>query len=105
MFAIIESGGKQYRVEKDDVIDVELLSGSKGSKVQFDNILLFNDGKSAIIGTPSVEGCKVFGEILDEKANGPKVFSLKYKCRKDSKKKVGHRQKYTKVKITEIKAQ
>ena len=104
MFAIIETGGKQYRVEKDDVIDVELLNSKQGSKIEFDKVLLLNDGKSAVVGSPLLESCKVLGEILEEKINGPKVVAFKYKKRKDSKKKIGHRQKYTKVKITEIKA-
>jgi large subunit ribosomal protein L21 len=104
MFAIIETGGKQYRVEKDDVIDVELLNNPKGNKVAFDKVLLLNDGKGATIGSPTIESCKVFGEIVEDQIKGPKVFAYKYKKRKDSKKKSGHRQKYTRVKITEIKA-
>ena len=104
MFAIIETGGKQYRVEKDDVIDIELLNSSKGSKIEFNQVLLFNDGKSAIVGSPNIENCIVFGEILEETVKGPKVVAFKYKRRKDSKKKIGHRQKYSRVKITEIKA-
>ncbi len=104
MFAIIETGGKQYRVEKDDVINVELLHESIGSKVEFNEILLVNDGKDALVGSPNLESCKVFGEILEEQVKGPKVIAFKYRRRKDSKKKIGHRQKYSKVKITEIKA-
>ena len=104
MFAIIETGGKQYRVEKDDVIDVELLNSSKGSKIEFNQVLLFNDGKSAVVGSPTLESCIVFGEILEDEVKGPKVVAFKYRRRKDSKKKIGHRQKYSRVKITEIKA-
>ena len=105
MFAIIETGGKQYRVEKDDVIDVDLLPSKKGSKIEFDQVLLLNDGKSAYVGFPTIESCKVFGEILDDTVKGPKVVAVKYRKRKDSKTKEGHRQKYSRVKITEIKAE
>ena len=102
MYAIIETGGKQYPVEVGDVIDVELLKAEQ-SKIEFDKVLLVNDGKNAKIGSPTLENCKVFGEILDKQVKAPKVIAFKYKKRKDSKKKIGHRQKYSRVKITEIK--
>ena len=105
MFAIIETGGKQYRVEKDDVIDVDLLKSKKGNTVEFDQVLLYNDGKKALVGFPTVENCRVVGEILDDQVKGPKVVAVKYRKRKDSKTKVGNRQKYSKVKIKEIKAE
>ncbi len=102
MYAIIETGSKQYRVQKDDIIDVELLKAAKNGKVEFNEVLLFNDGKKIIVGTPKVEKCKVVGQILAE-IKGPKVIAYKYKKRKNYHKKKGHRQKYSKVKITDIK--
>ncbi len=101
MYAIIETGGKQYRVEKDDVIDVELLDSETGSTVQFTNVLFFNDGKNAKVGSPYVAKAVVKGQLLME-SKGPKVISFKYKQRKGVRRKVGHRQKYSRVKITEI---
>ena len=100
MYAIIESGSKQYKVKKGDIIEVELLKMDK--TVEFKNILLLNDGKTTRIGNPNVEGSIVLGEILEE-IKGPKVVAFKYKRRKNYHKKVGHRQRYNKVKITEIK--
>ena len=101
MYAIIETGGKQYRVEKDDVIDVELLEAEKGSSVEFSNVLFLNDGKHVKIGSPYVAKSVVKGELLMETI-GPKVISFKYKQRKGVRRKVGHRQNYHRVKITEI---
>lgn len=105
MYAIIETGGKQYRVEKDDVIDVELLESAQdsvgGEKVEFTNVLFFNDGKHAKVGSPYVAKAVVKGQLIME-SKGPKVISFKYKQRKGVRRKVGHRQKYHRVKITEI---
>ena len=100
MYAIIQTGGKQYRVEKGDQIEVELLGAQSGA-IEFKEVLMFNDGKIAHIGTPHVAKCLVKGEVLGEK-KGPKVVSFKYKRRKNYRRKVGHRQKYAVVKITDI---
>ncbi len=101
MYAIIETGGKQYRVQKDDVIDVELLETGKGDKIEFKHVLFFNDGKASKVGAPYVANSTVIGELVGE-VKGPKVVSFKYKRRKNYHRKVGHRQKYTRVKIKEI---
>ena len=101
MYAIIESGGKQYRVEKDDVIEVELLQPAANNKIQFKNVLFVHDGNNAKVGAPYVSKSAVIGELLQE-IRGPKVIAFKYKRRKQIRRKVGHRQKYSKVKITEI---
>jgi large subunit ribosomal protein L21 len=101
MYAIIESGGKQYRVEKGDVINVELLGIEKGVPVEFRHVLFFSDGKHIKIGDPYVAESVVKGELLGE-SKGPKEISFKYKQRKGVRRKVGHRQKYHQVKITEI---
>jgi large subunit ribosomal protein L21 len=104
MYAIIETGGKQFRVEEGDVLDVELLNfSSKDKEIQFDQVLLFNNGKNAEVGRPLLKNCQVFAQILDE-VRGPKVISFKYKKRKSCKRKVGHRQNYSRIKITKIKA-
>lgn len=100
MYAIIETGGKQYRVEKDDVIDVELLKAD--DKVEFNNVLFLNNGSTTKIGKPHVKGSRVLGELMQE-VRGPKIISFKYKKRKNYRKKIGHRQNYLRVKITEIK--
>ena len=100
MYAIISTGGKQYRVEKGDVIEVELLDKNEGN-VEFKDILFFNDGKATMVGAPHLTDCLVKGEVLGE-VKGPKVFSFRYKRRKSYHRKVGHRQRYAQVKITEI---
>lgn len=101
MYAIIETGGKQYRVEKDAIIDIELLNAEKGEPVEFTTVLFVNDGKNAKVGSPYVEKSVVKGELLAE-AKGPKEIAFKYKQRKGVRRKVGHRQKYHRIKITEI---
>jgi large subunit ribosomal protein L21 len=100
MYAILETGSKQYQVEKGDVINVELIPDQK--IIEFKNILMINDGKKVFIGSPHLENCSVQAEVIGEE-KGPKVVAFKYRRRKDSKRKQGHRQKYLKVKITEIK--
>lgn len=102
MYAIIENGGKQYRVEKNDVIDVELLAElEEGKEVAFNNVLFLHDGSVPKIGTPYISKSIVKGELLGV-VKGPKVIAFKYKQRKGVRRKVGHRQKYCRVKITEI---
>lgn len=103
MYAIIESGGKQYRVEKGDVIDVELLESNTeaGQKVEFKHVLFVSMGDAAKVGTPYVSKSIVHGELLQE-IKGPKVIAFKYKRRKPIRRKVGHRQRYSRIKITDI---
>ena len=101
MYVIIETGGKQYQVSEGDELEVELLK-TEGS-VTFDKVLFYTDGKTSQIGTPTVANCLVQGEVLGE-TKGPKVIAFKYKKRKNYRRTVGHRQKYTRVKITKIAA-
>jgi large subunit ribosomal protein L21 len=101
MYAIIESGGKQYRVEKGDTIDIELLDSPENGKVEFKNVLFVHNGSAVKVGTPNVVKGLVQGELLQE-VRGPKVVSFKYKKRKNIRKKKGHRQRYSRVKITDI---
>lgn len=103
MYAIIQTGGKQYRVEQGDEIDVELLKSEENGKVSFNHVLLCNDGKETHVGTPKLENFLVEGELLGN-VKGPKVIAFKYKRRKNYRLKKGHRQKYHRVKITQIAA-
>lgn len=104
MYAIIKTGGKQYRVAVGDIIDVELLHIEDGSPVEFKDVLFFNDGKASKVGLPNVAGCVVKGEIVSSQVAGPKVVSVKYKPSHNERRKFGHRQKYSRVKITAIAA-
>ena len=100
-YAIIKSGGKQYRVAKDDIIEVELLDADLGELVEFNEVLLVADGNTAHIGKPNVGGYVVKGELLGLES-GPKITSIKYKPSSHQYRKFGHRQHYSRVKITEI---
>lgn len=101
MYAIIETGGKQYRVQEGDVITVEKLNVEAGKKVEFDKVLVMNNGADLQIGAPYVDGAKVFGNVV-ENGKAKKVIIFKYKAKKDERKKQGHRQPYTMVEITGI---
>ena len=101
MFAVIKTGGKQYRVAADDVITVEKLAGEPGDVVAFESVLMVGEGADATIGTPTVEGATVAGEVVDQ-TRGPKLIAFKKRRRKNSRRKRGHRQHLTMVKITEI---
>lgn len=100
-YAIIQTGGKQYNVTPDDIIDIELIDANPGDSVEFATVLFVQDGTQARVGTPTVAGHIVTGEMLAI-APGPKVTSMKYKKRKGERKKWGHRQKYSRVRITNI---
>lgn len=101
MYAIIKSGGKQYRVAKGDIIDVELLHADDGSSVEFKDVLFFCDGDDIKVGSPTIANCIVSGEIVTSVA-GPKVVSVKYRPSHNERRKFGHRQKYSRVKITAL---
>ncbi len=102
MFAIVETGGKQYRAEPGSVLEVESLGVAAGEKVTFDRVLLVNDDKGTRVGTPVVDGVTVKGEVTGE-TKGSKIIVFKMKRRKNYRRKAGHRQQYTCVKITAIK--
>lgn len=99
MFAVIKTGGKQYRVSESDVIEIERLEGADGDDVEFGEVLLLSDGKSADIGGGN---SKVLGKIVAQ-GKGPKLIIQKHKRRKNSRTKTGHRQPVTFVEITSIK--
>lgn len=101
MYAIIKTGSKQYKVAKGDVINVELLEGSVGDVLEFNEVLFVFDGKEYEVGAPGISGFSIKGELLGE-TKGEKLTSLKYKPRKRQNKKFGHRQTYSKIKITDF---
>ena len=100
MYAIIATGGKQYRVSEGDVIYIEKIDAQVDSTVSFDVLLGGNDG-DVRIGTPIVEGAKVEGKVVGQ-VRGEKIVVFKYKSKKNYRRKQGHRQPYTKVEITKI---
>lgn len=99
MYAIIETGGKQYRVEEGDELDVERLNSEK--EVKIEKVLLVHDGKNPQVGLPHVNNWAVHAEIIGE-TKGPKVIAFKYKKCKNYRRTRGHRQKYSRIRITKI---
>ena len=100
-YAVIRTGGKQYRVAAGDVVQVATLAGNPGDKVKFDDVLLVG-GEAVTIGKPTVAGAAVEGEIV-EHGRGPKLVVFKFRKRKRSRRKAGHRQDFTAVRITGVK--
>ena len=100
MYAIIATGGKQYRVSEGDKIYIEKIDAEVGSTVSFDVLLVENNGEVKV-GTPVVEGVKVEGKVVGQ-VRGDKIIVFKYKSKKNYRRKQGHRQPYTKVEITKI---
>ena len=103
MYAIIQTGGKQFKVQQGDVIYVEKLAQNAGETVNFDVLMLQQDNDKAKIGAPIVEGAQVEGKVLDH-VKGQKTIVFKYKAKKNIRRKQGHRQPYTKVEITKVQA-
>ncbi len=101
MYAIVEIAGQQFKVEKDQQIFVHRLDGEEGASLDFDKVLLVEDGKKIKVGTPTVEGAKVSAKIISH-LKGDKVIVFKKKRRKGYKKKNGHRQYLTKISIENI---
>jgi large subunit ribosomal protein L21 len=101
MFAVIKTGGKQYRVSADDVLTVEKLPGDAGSRVEITDVLMVGAGADVKLGKPTVPGARVTAEIV-EHTRGPKLIAFKKRRRKNSRRKKGHRQDLTTIKITGI---
>lgn len=101
MYAIVESGGKQYRVAEGEVIDVEKLSVPEGEKVSLDRVLMVADGGDVRVGTPLVEGARVEATVLDH-GKGRKIRIFKYKPKIRYRRRAGHRQQYTRLRIERI---
>ena len=101
MFAIIETGGKQYKVNEGDVIFVEKLEVAEGDKITFDRVLVVSDESGIKVGAPVVEGATVTANVV-KNGKGKKLYVMTYKPKKNEKRKMGHRQPYTKVQIEKI---
>lgn len=101
MYAIVKTGGKQYRISEGDILNVEKIEGSKGEAVIFDKVLMVSTDKGIEVGTPYVIGARVVSEITDQK-RAPKIMVFRMKRRKGYRKKTGHRQELTSLKIKEI---
>lgn len=101
MKAVIVTGGKQYTVSEGDVLFIEKLNAEAESAVKFDQVLAVLDGENSKVGTPVVEGASVEAKVV-KNGKGKKITILRYKAKKNEKKKIGHRQPYTKVEITKI---
>lgn len=102
MYAIFRALGKQFRAEKGQTLQLPLMDAEPGSKITFDEVLLTSDGESIKAGTPLVKGAKVEAEVLGE-TKGVKLYIFKFKRRKNYRRKTGHRQHYTEVRITDLK--
>lgn len=103
MYAVIKSGGKQYRVAEGDTIRVEKLAASEGDQVTLEDVLLVADGDNVKVGTPRVDGASVSATVKSQ-GRGPKVRIIKMRRRKHYRRQAGHRQAYTELAITGIKA-
>ena len=101
MYAIIETGGKQYKVNEGDVLFIEKLDVNEGDTVTFDRVKAVSVGTEFKVGAPTVEGAAVTAKVLAN-GKGKKIYVMKYKAKKNEKKKIGHRQPYTKVQILSI---
>ena len=101
MYAVIETGGKQYRVQPGDTVVVETLPGESGDAVAFDRVLLISDDESVAVGRPVIDGARVTGQIV-EHGRDIKLTVFKFKRRKNYRKRNGHRQQYTAVKIESV---
>jgi len=103
MYAVVSSGGKQYRVQQGETLKVEKISGEVGSPVSFDRVLMYSDGENVKVGQPVLEDATVTGHIV-EQGKAKKILVFKYKRRKRYRRKQGHRQQFTAVKIDNIEA-
>ena len=101
MYAVIEAGGKQHKVELGQTLEIDLMQEESGAEHAFETVMLYVDGDDVQIGQPFIENAKVIAEIVEE-VKGEKVSILRFRRRKHSMRKIGHRQRYTQIKIKEI---
>ena len=101
MYAIIVTGGKQYKVSEGDIIFIEKLNAEEGTTVTFDQVIAVSGNDGLRVGAPTVAGATVTANVV-KNGKGKKIYVLKYKAKKNEKKKIGHRQPYTKVQIQTI---
>ena len=100
-YAIIKTGGKQYRVSAGDVIDVDKLSVEEGASVELTDVLLLSQGEAVTVGTPGIEGARVMGTV-EQHGRGKKIIVFRFKSKTRQGKKTGHRQDFTRLRITDI---
>jgi large subunit ribosomal protein L21 len=103
MYAVIKTGGKQYKVQEGDTIRVEKLDGKEGDEIKLDSVLMLTDGEKVTVGTPMVKGASVSATVKAQ-GRGKKIKIIKFKRRKQYRRQAGHRQAYTELAITGIKA-
>ncbi len=103
MYAVIETGGKQYKVNEGDTVFVEKLAAEDGAEVVFDKVLVAGEGADVKVGAPTVDGAKVTAKVV-KSGKSKKITVFTYKPKKNEKRKMGHRQPYTKVEIVKIEA-
>lgn len=101
MYAVVKSGGKQYKVQEGETLRVEKLPGEVGAEITFDDVLLFSDGENVQVGTPRLDNVTVKGTVV-EQGQARKIIVFKYKRRKRYRRKQGHRQQFTAVKVDSI---
>ena len=101
MYAVLKTGGKQYKVSQNDVIIVERLNGESGSKINLDKVLMIGEGENTTVGTPTIDGALDSAEVLEHK-RGDKITVFKKKTRKNYRRTMGHRQELTVLRITDI---
>ena len=101
MYAIIEDGGKQYKVEEGQSLAIEMRDVEEGAAIEFDKVLLVRDDSTSTVGQPYVDGAKVAATVKTT-AYGPKVYPMQFRRRKNSRRRIGHRQSYLQVEITSI---
>jgi large subunit ribosomal protein L21 len=101
MYALIEYKGKQYKAEKDALIQVDKIDAEKGQSLEIDTVVLVSDGDKVNVGTPYVKGA-VVKAVVEESFKDKKVIVLKYKSKKDYRRTIGHRQQYTNIRVTDI---
>ena len=103
MYAVIKTGGKQYKVAADDILDIEKISGEEGTKISFDQVLMIGGEGAPTVGSPMIEGASVSAEVVGQKRTR-KIIVFKKKRRKNYRRKNGHRQHFTRVKILAVNA-
>ena len=103
MYAVIKSGGKQYKVETGDKLKVEKIDAEAGKDIDIDDVLMLVDGENVTVGTPLIQGAKVSAKV-ESHGRGPKIKIIKFRRRKHHRKQMGHRQAYTELSITKIAA-
>jgi len=103
VYAVIEDSGQQFRVQEGDVLDVDLRDLAEGqTEIEFDRVLLVSGEKKLSVGTPVVSGAKVVAEVVDPMVKGKKVYVSQFRRRKDSRRRIGHRQKFMQIRVKQI---